>query len=365
MTENRWLFGCFLSAFVCFVVLSGLRSTAFRIGLVDKPGGRKRHGDTVPLLGGIALILATIAACAVSRDEVWAQGNLRALFVSIALLMVAGVLDDLHELSPMTKLIFQFSAVVVLTSSASVKIVSLGSVLSETPVLTVGWAIPFTLIAAIGLMNAVNMTDGLDGLVGGAALISLSFMAWIAKSAPGAAELFSITSFICVALAVFLVFNFPYPGRALRTFLGDSGSLFLGLMICYFSISLSQPPISGAPPIVFVWLCGLFLLDFLCTTIQRILRGKSPLSADRRHWHHLLVRAGLSPLLSCIVLLAIHFSICLIGISMWKLGISQRTMLLAALVLLLIALSLNLSALSWFPKLANAIRKKNRVETGQ
>jgi UDP-GlcNAc:undecaprenyl-phosphate/decaprenyl-phosphate GlcNAc-1-phosphate transferase len=360
MTENRWLFGCSLAALVCFAVLIGLRSTAFRVGLVDKPGGRKRHGDTVPLLGGVALILATFAACAVSRDEVWAQGTLRALFVAITLLMVAGLLDDLHELSPMAKLVFQFSAVAVLASSAEVKISTLGSVLSSTPILTVGWAIPFTLIAAIGLMNAVNMTDGLDGLVAGASLITLGCMGWLAKSTQAAYDLFNIISFVCVSLSIFLVFNFPYPGRVFRTFLGDSGSLFLGLMICFFAIMLSQPPLSIAPPIVFVWLCGLFLLDFLCITIQRILRRKNPLSADRRHWHHLLVRSGFSSLHACLILLVTHGAVCAVGIIMWKAGISQRTMLAVAIFLLICALCANLFAARWVPKLARTVRERNK-----
>jgi UDP-GlcNAc:undecaprenyl-phosphate/decaprenyl-phosphate GlcNAc-1-phosphate transferase len=360
MTNNRWLFACALSALVCFVVILGLRNLAFRIGLVDAPGGRKRHGDTVPLLGGVAIILSTLCALFVVPPGVWPGGFLRPFLVAIALIGLAGILDDLHEISATVKLLFQFASISMLTSFSGVGISDLGTVLTSDIAVTTGsWSIPFTFLAAIGLMNAVNMTDGLDGLLGGSALVTLLSLAYVAKSNLASESHFFVLSFVSVALTVFLVFNFPFRGRFFRTFLGDTGSLFLGLIICWFSVMLSQKPLSIAPPVVFVWFCGVFLLDFLCTTIHRLIRRQNPTRPDRRHWHHLLLRAGFSQPVVTIFLVSFHSILCVLGVAMWKAGVAQHHMLYFAIALLACAIWINLSAVRWVPAHLRRVRKRS------
>jgi UDP-GlcNAc:undecaprenyl-phosphate/decaprenyl-phosphate GlcNAc-1-phosphate transferase len=357
VTNARWFFACALCGIVCFAAIVGFRSLAFRIGLVDVPGGRKRHGDSVPLLGGIAIILSTLCAVLAVPPAIWPNGFLRPLAAAIALVGVAGVLDDLHEISAKTKLVFQLASIVMLTSFADITLNDLGAIFIEnTPISTGAWAVPFTLIAAIGLMNAVNMVDGLDGLLGCCALCTFGFLAYVAKQTPNSAAHFYVLSFLCIGLSIFLIFNFPYANRVFRTFLGDTGSLFIGLMICWFSVSLSQQPVRAAPPILFVWLCGLFLLDFLCITLQRLVRKRNPLRPDRRHWHHLLLRAGLSPRFSLLVLVAAHVLFCAIGLSMWKAGFSEQAMLFSALIVLALVIAFNFLAISWVPRLAKRLR---------
>jgi UDP-GlcNAc:undecaprenyl-phosphate/decaprenyl-phosphate GlcNAc-1-phosphate transferase len=349
-------------ALVCFFSIVGLRRAAFRIGLVDSPGGRKRHGDVVPLLGGLGIILSLVVSMLIIPPAIWPPGFVRPLLAATGLIAIVGVLDDLHEISARLKLIFQFGSIAMLTSFAGVSIEDLGAVGSESSLQIGTWAIPFTFVAAIGLMNAVNMVDGIDGLLAGACLITFGCLAYIAKRVTGGIAHFYVISFICVSLSVFLVFNFPRRGRIFRTFLGDTGSLFLGLMVCWFSVTLSQKPVQAAPPIIFVWLCGIFLLDFLCTTTHRLLRRRNPLTPDRRHLHHLLLRAGLPPVQVCFVLLLIHAAIAASGITMWQAGVSERVMLVGAFFLLLLFVFASICAYRWVPSLSRQLKEARLVK---
>jgi UDP-GlcNAc:undecaprenyl-phosphate/decaprenyl-phosphate GlcNAc-1-phosphate transferase len=361
MTDAKvWISASLLVGSICFLVIVGLRRAAFHIGLVDTPGGRKRHGEAVPLLGGIAVILAILAGMLVIEPSSWPPNFVRPFFSATALLGIAGVLDDFHEISPRIKLFFQAAAIAMLTSFAGTPIVSLGQLFGAGNVSLGHWAVPFTIVVGIGVMNAVNMIDGIDGLLGASALITIFSMAILTKGTAINPGLFYVLSFLSVALAVFLVFNFPYSWRVQRTFLGNTGSLFLGLVIFWFSVSLSQSKSSDIPPIVFVWLSGLFLLDFLCTFTHRLIRGRSLLASDRRHIHHLLVRSGFSAKQVCFVLVALHATLCASGITLWKLGVSESNMLLLAFTVLIFAISGVLRANKWVPRLAK--RKRQRLQ---
>jgi UDP-GlcNAc:undecaprenyl-phosphate/decaprenyl-phosphate GlcNAc-1-phosphate transferase len=324
-----------------------LRRAAEHVGLIDHPDARKRHGDPVPLLGGIAIVLGIIAGLMV-MPMIWPPNEFRALIGAIGITAVAGVLDDLHEISARVKLMFQFAAGALLTAWAGISLQSLGAVITAgTPIITGAWSIPFTLLAGVGLMNAVNMTDGLDGLVGSSALLTLGTMGVLAAQSPTGAVYMPLLLLACATLVGFLIFNLPYPGRPLRTFLGDTGSLVLGLLITWFAVTLSQHPVNVAPPIVFVWLCGLFLVDFLCIMVQRAVRRRNPLAADRRHWHHLLQRAGLSARMTFVALVTVHALLCYAGVLMWKLGLSEAAMLNAAIGVLALCLVGTLMARRW------------------
>jgi UDP-GlcNAc:undecaprenyl-phosphate/decaprenyl-phosphate GlcNAc-1-phosphate transferase len=355
--SNRQIFACILSFVVCVVTMVAFRGVAHKVGLIDTPGGRKRHGGEVPLLGGVGIVFGVIAGLLV-QPVLWPTGQLRAFLAAIVLIGIAGVLDDLRELSPRVKLVFQFSTGAMLTSWAGVSLVNLGNVLTFVPILTGAWAVPFTLIAFVGLMNAVNMTDGLDGLVGGASAITIGCLAYVAHHSPAGQSYAQLLYLILATIAAFLLFNAPYVGRPLRTFLGDTGSLSLGMFIAWFAITLSQQPINAAPPMLFVWFCGLFLVDFICTICGRLIRSKSPLAPDRRHWHHLLLRAGFSPRCTLVILLSIHALLCLCGLVMWGQGVSERIMAACAFAFLLLALLTSSSAYVWVPRLRCSHHRK-------
>src|SRR5205814_2023351 len=168
------------AALACFAAISLivlLRNTALRMGLVDYPGGRKQHEGGVPVVGGIA-IYGAFAFSALLVTQAEPLYPFRSLLGGMGLLVLAGVLDDMHDLSPLSKLVMQCAAALLMVSWGGVYVAQLGNLLGLGGHFQLGnFAIPFTLVCVLGVINALNMTDGVDGLAGGLALISLSTLA--------------------------------------------------------------------------------------------------------------------------------------------------------------------------------------------
>lgn len=153
---------------------------------------------------------------------------------------------------------------------------------------------PLTVFALVGVMNAMNMADGLDGLAGALALAAcLNFGA--AASLAGHAPEFAAISIAAGAAVGFLLFNSRSPWRArAAVFMGDTGSLLLGLLLAWFAVRLAIAERPALAPIAAVWIVALPIGDTVTIMLRRLLRGKSPFSADREHLHHILLALGLS-----------------------------------------------------------------------
>jgi UDP-GlcNAc:undecaprenyl-phosphate GlcNAc-1-phosphate transferase len=294
-----------------------MRRPAERWGLVDRPGGRKRHGVPTPVTGGIAIVLGAAFALAVSSGHL---GSYVVLFAGIALLAVAGVMDDLGEVSATSKMLVQVLAAVFMTSWGSNYLFYLGDLFGTRPLILYDWAIPITVFATIAVINAVNMFDGLDGLAGSLVLVILLFFtafAW-AVLEPNASKILAV---LAGALAGFLFFNLPWRLRGHhRTFMGDAGSTVLGFTVAWFSVSLSQPSY-GVPPPVMLWVLGLALMDVFTVTVRRLVRRRSPMAPDRDHIHHVLLRRGYGPRTTLLILVGANTLSALIGTAMWVLGV--------------------------------------------
>jgi UDP-GlcNAc:undecaprenyl-phosphate GlcNAc-1-phosphate transferase len=157
-----------------------------------------------------------------------------------------------------------------------------------------GWfEIPVTILAIVGGINAWNMIDGIDGLASVLAFIALAFLLVIAgQSAPSLQA--SLLALMC-GIGAFFLFNLPFRAvRLSRTFLGDAGSMFLGLAIVWHALALSQGEAAFMSPITALWFVALPVYDVITTTLRRVLRGVSPLTGDRQHLHYLLLSHGLS-----------------------------------------------------------------------
>ncbi|WP_234942670.1 MraY family glycosyltransferase [Cupriavidus necator] len=214
-----------------------LRPVAKAGGLVDRPNSRKRHLGEVPLVGGIAVTLAVWAA---SMLFMRTQGYYVALLGGLTLLALVGVIDDLKGMSPVAKLAAQLLAAILMTSWGGIYLSSLGDLFGRREIELANWGIPLTLFAAVAVINAMNMCDGLDGLAGGLAAIVFGWFAYLAgELGNGAAQRMCII--FCGAILGFLIFNIRNPLRGKsRIFLGDAGSLMLGFSIVWFAVLLSQ-----------------------------------------------------------------------------------------------------------------------------
>jgi UDP-GlcNAc:undecaprenyl-phosphate GlcNAc-1-phosphate transferase len=211
-----------------------------------------------------------------------------------------------------------------MTSWGNNFLTQLGDLFGRGPVLTNNWAIPLTVFATLALVNAINMFDGLDGLAGGLALIMLAVLTAFASLVgdPNASKILIV---LAGAVAGFLVFNLPWGLRGRhRTFMGDSGSMVLGFVIAWFTVSLSQRPGVAVPPPVMLWVLGIVLMDVFTVTVRRLARRRSPLAPDRDHLHHMLLRRGYSPRATLAILVAANAALAAAGTLMWRSGVPDR-----------------------------------------
>jgi UDP-GlcNAc:undecaprenyl-phosphate GlcNAc-1-phosphate transferase len=312
-----------------------LRRPALRMNLVDHPGGRKRHGEPVPLTGGLALTAGFLLAVAVSFQ---ALGDYTVLFACVALLAAGGLFDDLGELSPRAKLGLQVVAAVLMTSWGGHFLTTLGDLFGRGDVQLNHWAIPLTVFATVAVINGINMLDGLDGLAGGLVAAILGWFAWLAwvLADPNGLKLLVV---LVGALLGFLFFNLPHRLRGKRrTFMGDTGSLVLGFVVVWFAIGLTQPPAGGAPPVLMLWIVGVVLFDVFTVTVRRVLRRRDPAAPDRGHVHHVLLRRGLSPGAVVAVIVGGNALLGGVGMLLWQVGVAPRWMLIAFLAIGLVYL---------------------------
>jgi UDP-GlcNAc:undecaprenyl-phosphate GlcNAc-1-phosphate transferase len=319
LPTSTYLAQAAFAAFISALLVLMLRRPAERWGLVDHPGGRKRHGASVPLTGGLAVVGGFGVALTVSFPSF---GQYVALFGGIALLAVTGLLDDLGEVSATSKMLAQVLAAVFMTSWGSNYLTGLGNLFGTGPVVLRDWAIPITVFAAIAVINAVNMFDGLDGLAGSLVFVMLLFLSSFAWTVidPNATKILVV---LAGAMAGFLFFNLPWPLRGRhRTFMGDAGSMVLGLAVAWFAVSLTQRQDGAAVPApVMLWILGVMLMDVFTVTVRRLARRRSPMAPDRDHIHHVLLRRGLGPRKTLLVLVGVNTVLGLIGATLWQAGV--------------------------------------------
>lgn len=320
------LLACLLTA----LLIVWLRRPALRFGLVDHPGGRKRHGDSVPLTGGLAIAVGAGATLLLSAD---AMAVYRVLFVAVLLLAVIGVLDDLGEVSPRTKLGVQVLAAVLMCSWGNHFLTALGDIVGRGPIELANWAIPLTIFATVAVINGINMFDGIDGLAGSLAWLMLAFFAYFAWLTPDPSAL-KLLLVLAGGVTGFLLFNLPHRWRGRqRVFMGDTGALVLGFVIAWFSIALSQAPEGRVPPVVMLWVVGVVLFDVFTVTVRRVLRRRDPASPDRAHLHHLLLRRGHSPRRALALIVGANAALGLAGTILWRAGASESLMFVLFMLL--------------------------------
>lgn len=297
-----------------------LRRPAHRFGLVDHAGGRKRHGDSVPLTGGIAFTAGFFATLLISAPVL---SHYAVLLIAIGLLAAIGLLDDLGEVSARGKLGVELLAALFMTSWYGLYLTDLGDLFARGPFELHNWGVPLTVFATIAVINGLNMLDGLDGLAGGLAFGILAFFAFFAALLD-AVNAYKLLVVLLGALGGFLLFNLPHPLRgARRTFMGDTGSLILGFVIAWFAVDLSQRTGSRVPPVVMLWVAGVVLLDLFTVTLRRVIRRRDPAQPDRGHVHHLLLRRGLDGPRTLAYLLGGNLALGATGTALWLAGVPE------------------------------------------
>lgn len=298
-----------LAALLTFVLVLVLGRFAPTWHLLDYPGVRKLHGRAVPLVGGIAVVVAAFAALGVGTLWVEYLGGFSGWFALAAALMLAtGTFDDLVDLRYWLKASVQIAAILLLIFLAGTRVASLGGLLGGASI-QLGYAtIPFILLCLLGYVNALNMIDGLDGLAGGVVVITLGFLAacaWV----EGLSGLFLVALAFAAATLAFLAFNLRTPWRSrAAVFLGDAGSMTLGLAIGWVAVRIADAPGRGIiAPICLAWILALPVMDALAVMVHRLVLRRNPFRPDRLHLHYVLVDMGYSPGQTTAILLSLSF----------------------------------------------------------
>ena len=310
---------------LCLFLLYCLGPIAQRVGLVDRPSGRKQQLRPVALVGGIAVV---VSFCLATLLMPISLTEYRVLFFCIVLLFITGVVDDLRELPPAAKFVMQLTvalALVFLDEHQRVRFV--GDILDDSgfnayePLGLDILTIPLTVFAMLGVINAFNLIDGLDGLCGGITLMALAALMGLAFHHGGAVSEFKLLGMVLVTVAAFLIFNLSIVGAARQVYLGDAGSMVLGLMLVYFLINLSQrgiPIVASGVPVIkpnsAPWLIALPLMDTVNVMLHRLRSGRSPLRPDRTHIHHLLLDVGIHRYAVLAILLGLQLFCTAIGV---------------------------------------------------
>ena len=284
---NHFLFGLsltILSAILTYVLMN-------RVQLIDYPNERSSHGRPMPRSGGIAIVVTFFVGIAITylvgeETKIQEPYFLGFVFSAIAVTVVS-FYDDAAGVSYTTKLATQIVC-------ASVCI-AFGLVIDQIPIpfygyISLGWAsYPLTLLWVVGMTNAFNFMDGLDGLAAGTAVVACAFYALIAAGA--GSNFVYIHSYVALAAALgFLVFNRP-PARV---FMGDIGSQFLGFTLAVLSIIGFQYDSAHVSFLVMPLLFFNFIWDTLFTLGHRLIRAQTATEAHREHLYQLLNRLGFS-----------------------------------------------------------------------
>jgi UDP-GlcNAc:undecaprenyl-phosphate GlcNAc-1-phosphate transferase len=287
----------FLSAAATAAALTpAVRTVARRWGAFDRAlTSRKIHDRPVPRLGGLAIVAAffapLIALFFVDSDvgHRFYADPLKAggLFVGGIAVAALGIYDDLRGLGAKEKFLVQF-AVAAAMYAVGFRIDRIANPFG--PELILGWmAIPFTMLWIAGVINAMNLIDGLDGLAGGVALIAVATTGAIALL-NGQPLMLLFCAALGGAVLGFLFYNF----NPASIFMGDTGSMFLGFVLAATSIQTNQKSSTTVAILVPIVALGVPIADTLLAMVRRAVRGVPMFSADRGHIHHRLLDSGLT-----------------------------------------------------------------------
>lgn len=328
------LFAFILALAISFACTPAVRMLAIKIKAVDVPkDNRRMHKVPIPRMGGLAIF----AGFLVSVLFFVPLGNeFRSILIGALILVVLGIIDDIVALKPRTKFAGQIIAALI-PALSGVSIHGIVNPFVPGQYSTLGiFSIPFTVIWIVGITNAVNFIDGLDGLACGVSAIATVTMFIIAV-------LFGETyiALMMAALAGACLGFLPYNMNPAKIFMGDTGSMFLGYILATVSIQglfKFYAVISFAVPFI---LLGLPIFDTGFAIVRRLLKGQSPLQADRGHVHHRLIDLGFDQKQSVAILYAFSALMGLTAVILARTNESKLIILaIAVLVCFFLAMSL-------------------------
>ncbi|RHV77076.1 undecaprenyl/decaprenyl-phosphate alpha-N-acetylglucosaminyl 1-phosphate transferase [Butyricicoccus sp. OF13-6] len=341
--------GTIIAAFAVAAVLSyfftpPVKNFAHKVGAIDVPkDARRMHKKPIPRLGGLAIYGGFLCSILIfgQLDE-----TMLCVLLGAAIIVALGIFDDVLALGAKLKFVVQIvaAAIPVCISDLQIGLFTNLNPLSDTPFVHLGiLAVPVTIIWIVGITNAVNLIDGLDGLAVGVssiAAITMLAVALLTGNMPIAITM--------AALAGACIGFMPYNLNPAKIFMGDTGSTFLGYMLATVSIMglfKFYAVISFAVPFLIL---GLPIFDTANAIIRRVAAGRSPMSPDRGHVHHKLIDMGFNQKQAVAILYAISATLGLTAVVLTSSGeVKAIVLLLAVLAAILVGAGIVYGAEHW------------------
>lgn len=268
-----------------WALLAIARHWAQKIDLLDHPSERKTHARPVPLAGGLAIVpvLSIISAAYLPG---WQETT--ALIAAMSIVFVMGIVDDRHELPASLRLGLQTSAALILIFFADLRIEHLGNLGGQGNIVLGPFSEFFTAVCIVTTINAFNMIDGSDGILGSLGIIALLTVA-LYNGLSGNTHFAMYAALCALALLPFLSANLASNSSERKVFMGDAGSMVLGLFIAYTVIHGASGADASYAPIAAVFIIAIPIYDFLRVFSTRLARGVSPFTPERNHLHHVFL----------------------------------------------------------------------------
>lgn len=341
--------GTIIAAFAIAAVLSyfftpPVKNFAHKVGAIDVPkDARRMHKKPIPRLGGLAIYGGFLCSILIfgQLDE-----TMLCVLLGAAIIVALGIFDDVLALGAKLKFVVQIvaAAIPVCIGNLQIGLFTNLNPLSDTPFVHLGiLAVPVTIIWIVGITNAVNLIDGLDGLAVGVssiAAITMLAVALLTGNMPIAITM--------AALAGACIGFMPYNLNPAKIFMGDTGSTFLGYMLATVSIMglfKFYAVISFAVPFLIL---GLPIFDTANAIIRRVAAGRSPMSPDRGHVHHKLIDMGFNQKQAVAILYAISATLGLTAVVLTSSGeVKAIVLLLAVLAAILVGAGIIYGAEHW------------------
>ncbi len=280
-----------ISGIICFCSTPFVKAFAYKVGAIDVPkDNRRMHKKPIPRLGGLAMFTGFLISVLLFIPL---KSEIRGILFGVIIIVVLGIIDDVMALGAKLKFVVQiFAALVPVLLGVRIEHLPNFNPFSNDLYITFpDWiSIPLTVLWIVGITNAVNLIDGLDGLAAGVSSIASFTLLIFTFLVPSSLNM----SLLIAALAGCCIGFLPYNFNPAKMFMGDTGATFLGYILAIVSVQglfKWYTIISFAVPFLVL---GLPIFDTLYAMLRRILSGRSPMSADRGHLHHRLIDMGFS-----------------------------------------------------------------------
>lgn len=323
-TDLRLGLAFFWAFLVALFAVPSIIRIAHLKNLLDQPNGRTVHVSLTPRLGGVAVYAGFLSALTIFAPL---QNGVQELLAGCTILFLIGLKDDLVSVSAFKKFVGQLLATGVVMFMADIRITSFQGIFGIHD-LPVGLSYAFTFVVIVGVTNAINLIDGLDGLAGSLVIIMVStFGIYFYRFGGTAYGNYAYVALCTVGgMLGFLRYNFH---RA-TIFMGDTGSLVCGFIVSILAIQFIQlHPVGHTAPSVALGILFVPLFDTLRVSILRVLNGQSPFAPDKNHIHHRILAMGFKQMTAVLILAALNLAVVLFVVTFYRVG---NLMLLGSLI---------------------------------